>query len=98
VEDKRQQIYNEVNQAWRSLNIAEVRLTSEAEALKQTSESLRIKSLRHRQGLEKTSDLLDAQARADASKVAHIRATYDFMIAKAALLLASGTLTEEVVQ
>jgi len=98
LEDKKQQIRNEVNQAWRGVNIAEKRLQGEAEALKQTQESLRIKSLRHKQGLEKTSDLLDAQARADASTVAHIRATYDFIIAKTALLLASGILNEEVVQ
>ncbi len=98
LEDKRQQIANEVRQAWRGLHIAEQRLQSETEALNQTLESLRIKSLRQKQGLEKTSDLLDAQARADASKVAQIQAKYDYMIAKAALLLAAGTLHEGVVQ
>ncbi|MDQ6980409.1 MAG: TolC family protein, partial [Ghiorsea sp.] len=98
LEDKRQQIANEVRQAWRGLHIAEQRLQSETEALNQTLESLRIKSLRQKQGLEKTSDLLDAQARADASKVTQIQAKYDYMIAKAALLLAAGTLHEGVVQ
>ncbi|MDQ7002059.1 MAG: TolC family protein [Ghiorsea sp.] len=98
LEDKRQQIANEVRQAWRGLHIAEQRLQSETEALNQTLESLRIKSLRQQQGLEKTSDLLDAQARADASRVTQIQAKYDYMIAKAALLLAAGTLHEGVVQ
>ncbi len=98
LEDKRQQIANEIRQAWRGLHIAQQRLQSENEALKQTLESLRIKALRQKQGLEKTSDLLDAQARADASKVAQIQAKYDDMIAKAALLLAAGTLHEGVVQ
>jgi len=98
LEDKHQFISNEIKQAWRSVHTAKKRLQSEVEALKQTEESLRIKALRHHQGLEKTSDLLDAQVRADASKVAQIRAKYDYMIAKAALLLASGTLNEEVVQ
>ncbi len=98
LDDKQQQIENEIQQAWRSVNTAQQRLSSESEAQKQTAESLRIKSLRHKQGLEKTSDLLDAQVRADASNVAVIRAKYDFMIAKAALLLAAGTLNEEVVQ
>ncbi len=98
LENKRQQITNEIRQAWRSLDIAAQRLQSETEALNQTLESLRIKSLRQQQGLEKTSDLLDAQARADASKVAYIQAKYDYMIAKAALLLAAGTLHEGVVQ
>jgi len=98
LEDKRQQIANEIRQTWRGLGIAEQRLQSENEALNQTLESLRIKSLRQKQGLEKTSDLLDAQARADASRVAQIQAKYDYMIAKAALLLAAGTLHEGVVQ
>jgi len=96
--DKRQQTANEIRQAVRGLRMAEQRFESESEALKQTTESLRIKSLRHAQGLEKTSDLLDAQVSADASEMAHIRAKYDLIIAKAALLLAAGTLNEEVVQ
>ncbi len=96
--DKRQQASNEIRQAVRGLRMAEQRFESESEALKQTAESLRIKSLRHAQGLEKTSDLLDAQVNADASQMAHIRAKYDLIIAKAALLLAAGTLDEEVVQ
>jgi outer membrane protein TolC len=98
LQDKRQQIKNEISQAFRGLQMAEQRFQSESEALKQTSESLRIKSLRHTQGLETTSDLLDAQVRADASEMAHIRAKYNLMIAKAALLLTTGTLDEEAVQ
>ena len=96
--DKRQQAGNEIKQAYRSLKMAEQRFQSESEAFNQTAESLRIKSLRHAQGLEKTSDLLDAQVRADASEMAHIRAKYDLITAKAALLLAAGTLDQEVVQ
>ena len=98
VADKRQQIANEIRQASRSLNMAEQRYQSESEAFKQTTESLRIKSLRHAQGLEKTSDLLDAQVKADASEMAYIRAKYDLIVAKAALLLAAGTLDQGVVQ
>jgi outer membrane protein TolC len=98
LQDKRQQIRNEISQAFRNLQMTEQRFQSESEALKQTSESLRIKSLRHAQGLETTSDLLDAQVRADASEMAHIRAKYNLMIAKAALLLTTGTLDEEAVQ
>jgi len=98
LQDKRQQIRNEISQAFRNLQMAEQRFQSESEALKQTSESLRIKSLRHAQGLETTSDLLDSQVRADASEMAYIRAKYNLMIAKAALLLTTGTLDEEAVQ
>jgi len=98
IADAHQRVSNEVRQAYRSLSTAEKRLNSEREARSQTAESLRIKSLRHRQGLEKTSDVLDAQVRADASNIAFIRASYDLIIAKAALLLAAGTLTEGAVQ
>ncbi len=97
-EDKRQQIQNEVRQAWRSLNLAKTKLVSEKQAYAQTTESLRIKALRHQQGLETTSDLLASQVRADQAHVMLIRAQYDFIIAKAALLLAAGTLNQEVVQ
>ncbi|MDQ7058639.1 MAG: TolC family protein [Ghiorsea sp.] len=56
-EDKRQQIANEIPvKSWRSLNMTKNKLRSESEAYKQTTESLRIKALRHKQGLETTSD------------------------------------------
>jgi outer membrane protein TolC len=97
-EDKRQQIANEIRQAWRSLNMAKNKLTSEKQAYAQTTESLRIKALRHQQGLETTSDLLASQVRADQAHVMLIRAKYDLIIAKAALLLAAGTLQEGAVQ
>ncbi|MDQ7004606.1 MAG: TolC family protein [Ghiorsea sp.] len=97
-EDKRQQIANEIRQAWRSLNMAKNKLRSESEAYKQTTESLRIKALRHKQGLETTSDLLASQVRTDQAQVMLIRAKYDVLIAKAALLLAAGTLNEGAVQ
>lgn len=96
--DKRQQAGNEIRQAVRVLRMAKQRFESESEAVNQTAESLRIKSLRHAQGLEKTSDLLDAQVKADESEMAHIQAKYDLIIARAALLLAAGTLDEEVVR
>ncbi len=96
--DKRQQISNQIRQAWRSLKTAMKKLSSESEAFKQTSESLRIKALRQKQGLETTSDVLAAQVRADQAEVMVIRAKYDLMIAKAALMLAAGTLNEGVVQ
>ncbi|MCF7821110.1 MAG: TolC family protein [Mariprofundaceae bacterium] len=98
LQDKRHQIRNEISQAYRNVQMAEQRFQSESEASKQTSESLRIKSLRHAQGLETTSDLLDAQVRADASKMEYIRARYSLVTAKAALLLTTGMLDEEAVQ
>ncbi|NWF39681.1 TolC family protein [Mariprofundus sp. NF] len=96
--DLKQQIHNEIGQAWRQLAESRLRYESESEALKQSEESLRIKSLRFEQGLAKTSDLLDAQVQADSARVAAIRAKYDFNVAQAALLLATGTLNEGVIQ
>jgi len=96
--DLKQQIHNEIGQAWRQLAESRLRFESESEALKQSEESLRIKSLRFEQGLAKTSDLLDAQVQADSSRVAAIRAKYDLTVAQAALLLATGTLDEGVIQ
>jgi len=96
--DHKQQIHNEVRQAWRMLDESRARNVSEREALKQSQESLRIKSLRYKQGLTKTSDLLDAQVQVDTTRLSSIRAKYDVTIAQAALQLAVGVLNEGVIQ
>lgn len=98
LEDWKQQVRNEVRRAWRMLDESKVRNASEREALKQSEESLRIKSLRYEQGLAKTSDLLDAQLQVDTTRLSSIRARYDVTIAQAALQLAVGTLNEGVIQ
>jgi len=87
-----------VRRAWLMLDESKARDVSEAEALKQSEESLRIKSLRYAQGLSKTSDLLDAQVQVDSTRLSSIRARYDVTIAQAALQLAAGTLNEGVIQ
>ena len=96
--DLKQQIRNEVSHAWRQLAESRMRFESESEAMNQSEESLRIKSLRYEQGLTKTSDLLDAQVQTDSTRVSTIRAKYDVTVAEAALLLAVGALNEEVIQ
>ena len=98
IADKKQQIRHEVSHAWRQLDESRARNASEQEALKQSEESLRIKSLRFQQGLAKTSDLLDAQSQVDQTRLSSIRAGSDVTIAQAALLLATGSLHEGVVQ
>jgi len=95
--DKHQSIANEVRQAWRAWKLAQNRLQREQEALKQTQEALRILSLRHEQGLETTSSVLDAQVAMDMSQVARVRAQYDVILAKAALMLVAGILSEEAI-
>ncbi len=96
--DRKQQIHNEVSHAWRMLDESRARHSSEREALKQSRESLRIKSLRYQQGLSKTSDLLDAQLLVDTTRLSRIRARYDVTIAQAALQLAVGALNEGVIR
>jgi len=96
--DHKQQIRNEVANAWRMLDESRARDASEREALKQSEESLRIKALRYQQGLSKTSDLLDAQLQVDTTRLSSIRARYDITIARAALQRAVGALDEGVIQ
>ena len=94
----KQQISHQVAEAWRQLGESRLRRESEAEALSQSRESLRIKSLRYQQGLATTADLLDAQAQADNAQIASISAGYDVIISEAALWLAVGGLDVEVIQ
>ncbi len=96
--DFKQQIRNEVAHAFRMLGETRLRHQSESEALKQSEESLRIKSLRYKQGLATTTDLLDAQLQVDNSRLASIQAEHDVIIARAGLLLATGTLNEEIIR
>jgi len=95
IDDKRYEIRNAVINQARLLNEAIQRQHVKQQAQQQSAEALRIRSLRHEQGLEKTSDLLASQAQFDASRAEAIRATYDVTIARAALLLAAGKLTQE---
>lgn len=98
ISDHKQQIRNEVAHALRMLDETRLRHQSESEALKQSEESLRIKSLRYKQGLATTTDVLDAQLQVDTARLASIHAKHAITIAKAGLLLAVGMLNEEVIQ
>jgi outer membrane protein TolC len=98
ISDFKQQIRNEVAHALRMLDETRLHFQSESEALKQSEESLRIKSLRYKQGLATTTDLLDAQLQVDTSRLASIQAKHDVTIAKAGLLLAVGRLNEETIR
>lgn len=97
VQDKRQEIHNEIMDAWRSMQEANSRASEQQQALEQSQESLRIHALRYRQGLERVTDLLSAQARTDHARAAAIHARFDAIIATAHLMLAAGTLTPEAV-
>jgi len=98
LEDIAQAIHNEVLTSWRSLQEARNRLVASKQVLRQNMESLRIRKLREQQGLERSSDVLDAQSRADQARAKAIRARYALIIAKARLLASAGQLTPEVVR
>ncbi len=98
IADTKQQIHNEVARAWRARDELKLRLASDAEALKQSEESLRIKSVRYQQGLAQTTDLLDAQSQVDRLRLMLIQARSDLVIGEASLLLAAGQLSEGVIQ
>ncbi len=96
--DLRQQASHEGRQAGRDLDEARLRRDVQQQALKQSSEALRIVELRHRQGLEKTADLLASQGRLDGARAAAIQASFDVDVSKAQLLLVSGLLSKENIQ
>ncbi|MCF6236694.1 MAG: TolC family protein [Gammaproteobacteria bacterium] len=98
LQDKQQQIRREVMEASRQLSEAKYRREAWQKALSQAEEALRIRTLRHDQGLENTTDLLNSQAQADSVRAEYIRAGFDVTLAQAALFMAAGKLTSEVVQ
>jgi len=98
LEDAKQAVHNHVLEAWRNLKEARNRLAASKQVLQQSLESLRIRKLREQQGLERSSDVLDAQSRADQARARAIRARYALVVAKAQLLAAAGQLNPEVIQ
>jgi len=94
----RQRIRNEVLAAWRALDESEKRLNADTQVLQHSLESLRIRRLREQQGLERASDVLDAQTRADQARSEAIRSRYSLVLARARLLTAAGMLKPEVIQ
>jgi len=96
--DLKQRIHNEVLAAWRDLDDSESQLKANEQVLRQTLESLRIRRLRVEQGLERASDVLDAQTRADRARAEAIRSRFALVIAKAQLLYTTGQLTPEVIR
>ncbi len=98
LEDMAQDIHNAVSASWRHLQEARHRLAASKQVLRQSLESLRIRKLREQQGLERSSDVLDAQSRADRARAKAIHYRYALIIAKARLLAAAGKLTPEVIR
>ena len=94
--DRRRQVINEVRRVWRERAESRRRHEAEQRAFREAEEALRIVGLRHRQGLEKTVDLLAAQGRFDEARAGLIDAGFDVELAQARLLLVTGQLNEEI--
>ncbi len=71
----------ELVQARRQITVAESQLFTYEMAAQQAGESLRIRINRFEQGLERTSDLLMAEAKSAESALKHLNAIYNFNVA-----------------
>lgn len=80
----------EVRQAQRAVQSAQQRLGVAEAAVKQASESLRIVEERFREGLEKTSDLLDKEVMLTNARLRYLKARHDYAIAVSELQFALG--------
>lgn len=96
LQDERVALQNALNDARRQLNEAIEAASARRDTLRQTAESLRIQELRFKQGLEKSTDVLDAHTRNDRAVANDIDARFNLIVNRAALLLAAGRLTPEV--
>jgi len=97
LQDEKHALRNALANAWRQLHEAEEAASARQTSLRQTIESLRIQNLRFEQGLERSTDVLDAQMRNDRAVANDIDARFNLIVGRAALLLAAGRLTPEVV-
>ncbi len=85
----------EVARAWRGREEARSRAVAQKEAERQAAEALRIVELRYKAGLERTVDLLQAQARLDAARAQRIHTDFELILAEARLRMAAGRLALE---
>lgn len=93
---QRQSLQNEVDitEAQRNLMAARQRIKQAEAAVEQAEESLRIRSDRYAEGLERTSDLLQAEATLAERRLAHLQALYQHNVTLYRLeLLTERTLT-----
>ncbi len=96
--DHRRRVVDEVRQVWRERAESRRRRETGRRVFGEAKEALRIVGLRHRQGLEKTVDLLVAQGRFDAARAGLIDAAFDVDLAEARLLMVTGQLNEETIR
>ncbi len=80
----------EIRQAQRTVQTAKQRIQVAQAAVKQASESLRIVEERFREGLEKTSDLLDKEVTLTNTRLRLLKARHDYAVAASVLQFALG--------
>ncbi|MDQ6975704.1 MAG: TolC family protein [Mariprofundaceae bacterium] len=97
LDDLRQSIVVAVKHALRQQHEINSRWQMRKQALAQANESLRIHTLRFRQGIENINSMLDAQTRTDRAAEAVVQARFDHQMAQASLMLAAGVLNQEAV-
>ncbi len=90
VHQLQEQAKMELHKARRAVQAAKKRLQVATTAVKQAQESLRIVEARYEEGLEKTSDLLDAEARLTQAKLRLLKAKHDYNVALSELEFARG--------
>lgn len=71
---------NELNESFRMLETAKKKLALARTALLQSEESLRIINDRYKSGLEKTSDLLNAESSASNTKLNYLKSLYFYNV------------------
>jgi len=98
VVEKKDAIRQQVEQRWRQWQEAQLQLDNARQLLQQRQEALRIRKLRHQQGLESSSELLRTQVAHDMAQVATIRARYGLLEVAMLLYRDAGMLTLEVVR
>jgi outer membrane protein TolC len=81
----------EVQQAWQDLATARTRLTTALNALAAAREALRVRESRFTQGLDKMTDLLDAETALREAEMRELLARYDVTLNTDRLRFAAGT-------
>jgi outer membrane protein len=92
IEDLRSQISLELLTAWNDREEAAYRTTATWQSLQQSEEHLRVLTLRHQQGLNVQSDVLDAHAQRTRTAKDYHAARYDLTEAQLRLRHAAGIL------
>jgi outer membrane protein TolC len=76
---------NRVRNAYRTLQHAEKELELTNEAISQSTEDVKIRSNRYRQGMARTTDLLEAETKLAESRLKNVMALYQYNMSIAAL-------------